>query len=477
MKKFLLICTFLLVTLKIFGQQFSQYNTNTLYDSFENPSQRAFIPDSSKQFAFNFLLPNINLNFFLGGDAQATLKSRYFLSYYNNSTLKIGQGKFNRLNLNANAYLLMAKMFTSLNGDAEVGFSWQTKLEGRATISDESIGLLNGTGSFQNGNNYTNVLNDNYSYQVYHQFSLTYREKITKDFAFGAKLSLLLGIYASNLNITQSALSVDTANSAASLAAKGSLNSAYIPGNFGGTDLLPTFRSPGASISFGASYRTEDGFFIQGNVKDLGFIHWSSRSYTYNFDNSGTATGLNLSTREDSVYGEVKSLSHHNASLQSFTTATDGKIELSINKSFWLDDDKILKYSPTLIASKEFFYSGFVGALVNPIQYKNYVVTLTTTYDDLKDFIVGGQFMYKTPNIEVFVGSDKLAQSISIADNYISPAKAYTQNPSFTGASFFIGFALKFGPTIEHPMNASFIHTGEKGFLGRLIGRFFKTTD
>jgi hypothetical protein len=38
-----------------------------------------------------------------------------------------------------------------------------------------------------------------------------------------------------------------------------------------------------------------------------------------------------------------------------------------------------------------------------------------------------------------------------------------------------MGFSLKFGPVVEHPMNASSIPTGEKGFLGRLWGRWFKT--
>ena len=71
MKNILLIFFLLLSSaVKIFAQQFSQYNTGTLYDSFENPSQRAFIPDSSKQYAFNLLIPNFNGNFTFSGDEQ-----------------------------------------------------------------------------------------------------------------------------------------------------------------------------------------------------------------------------------------------------------------------------------------------------------------------------------------------------------------------------------------------------------------------
>jgi len=35
--------------------------------------------------------------------------------------------------------------------------------------------------------------------------------------------------------------------------------------------------------------------------------------------------------------------------------------------------------------------------------------------------------------------------------------------------------AFRLGPVIEHPMNSSTIPMGEKGFLGRLWGRLFKT--
>jgi hypothetical protein len=64
-------------------------------------------------------------------------------------------------------------------------------------------------------------------------------------------------------------------------------------------------------------------------------------------------------------------------------------------------------------------------------------------------------------------------QTVAVAgarSNYSS----YT-NGSFTGASFFLGFSLKFGPVIEHPLNSSIMETGERGFLGRLYNRLFKT--
>ena len=107
MKKFLLVLCLLFFTVKLFAQQFSQYNTGSLYDSFENPSQKAFIPDSSKKYASNFLIPNFNFNAFLSGDGQATLKNRAFLYKYNDSALRINQGRYNLANMNANVYLVM----------------------------------------------------------------------------------------------------------------------------------------------------------------------------------------------------------------------------------------------------------------------------------------------------------------------------------------------------------------------------------
>src|SRR5437879_6955614 len=104
MKKLLLIFCLLFIAAKGFSQQFSQYNTGTLYDSFENPSQRSFVPDTSKMYAFNFLIPNFNTGFYLSGNAQSSLVSRAFGSKYNNSALQIGTGKYNYANAYANAY-------------------------------------------------------------------------------------------------------------------------------------------------------------------------------------------------------------------------------------------------------------------------------------------------------------------------------------------------------------------------------------
>ena len=292
MKKILLVISLLIFSVKVFAQQFSQYNTGTLYDSFENPSQAAFIPDSSKKYASNFLVPNFNGNFFFNGDAQATVKSRIFLNMYDNSALMIGQGKYNHVSADANVYFIMLKMFASLNGDEEMGISGQTRAEGKGLISDESIAALNGSQSFNDAQNYSGIFNGNYYHQTYNQVSFTYREKLSQQFAFGVKISALLGIQYEKLNITNSSATYDKLLDTVGLALKGTYYSSYIPGKFVTRDYLPLLRNPGASISMGTSYKTQDGFILQGNIKDLGFIHWSSYSRTFAFDNHGVVQGL-----------------------------------------------------------------------------------------------------------------------------------------------------------------------------------------
>lgn len=477
MKKILLVSCLILFSFKIFAQQFSQYNTGTLYDSFENPAQKSFITDTSKRYAFNFFVPNFNADFFLTGNAQTTLKTRAFFNLYDTRALKIDQGKYNHFGASVNAYLLMFKAFQSFDGDTEMGFSWQLKGEGRGVASDESIALLNGTAAFVN-DNYSDIFNDNYYYQTYHQVSFTYREKFNKQFAFGIKISALLGIQYKSLTINHSYIAFNKVSDTASVILQGKYMANYIPGAFNAHDFLPVFRNPGAAISIGTSYHTEDNFNLQANIKDLGFIHWSKLSRVYNFNTRAGFYGLSGVAREDSITSGLNRVIHSGGIMQSFTTPVNGRAEVSANKSYWIDDNHLFKYSPTLIASKELFYTGFTGALVNPVSYKYYTATLTATYDDLRMFNLGLQFMYKNPKVEFYIGSDRIAQTRSLANQAraINPLTLNTNSP-FTGADFFIGFALKFGPVIEHPMNASTIPLGEKGFMGRLMGRLFKTKD
>jgi hypothetical protein len=473
MKNFLLAVCFLFISIETFGQQFSQYNTGTLYDSFENPAQAAFVPDTSRKLAFNFFIPNFNSNLYVTGNGQVPLKSRAFNGKYANTALTIGDGRFSRANVNANIYSLMFKAFTSLDGNQEIGISTQTRAEGRGLFTDESLLLLNGPNSFP-ADDYTNLFNNNYTEQTYHQISFNYREKVNKNFAFGFKLSALLGIQYQQLQIDQSHVTFDRANDAADISLQGRYRISYTPGEFTKHDLLPTLRNPGASISIGTALRTRDNFNIQFNLKNVGFIHWYKSSIVSDFNTTRTAPDISTNRREDNLYATTYSIIRSADKQQSFTTATNGVAEISANKSYWFDYDRRFKYSPTVILQKEVFYDGYTAALVNPFQYNNVVGTLTTSYSNYGIFSAGLQFMVKTPNVEFFIGSDRIMQSVSLAGAANKSETQINKSASYTGADFFMGFSIKFGNVIEHPLNSSHIPLGDKpGFITRLWNSIF----
>jgi hypothetical protein len=467
MKRLLAICCFLFFTSTLFAQQFSQYNTGTLFDSFDNPAQRSFIPDSSKMYASNFFIPNFSGNLYLTGNAQQTLKNRYANNYYNNAALQIGGGNhINHVYGNADVYSIMFKMFTSLKGNTEIGFFTETKASGRAAFTDEDVALFNGSTDFP-GSSYNNVFNSSYSYQVYNQFGVTYREQITKRLAFGIKIASVSGMYDQNIKIDQSHINFNKAADTASLALAGTNRKA-------GFSTLP-FSNPGFSVSIGTIYKTAGGFIIQGNIKDLGFIHWNKKAETYDFQGETGVYDLALPNRETAVYNAITRGITGHGMVSAYTTPLDGRAELSASKWFWVDEDDGVKYSPTLIASKELFYDGFTVALVNPVSYKNYSLSVLTSIDDMRLFNFGMQFMVKSSNAEFFIGSDRLAQSISLVSAGLKNQKAVDESGAFTGGNITFGATFKFGPVIEHPMNASHIPMGDddKGFLGKFWDKLF----
>jgi hypothetical protein len=481
--KLLIIFGILFFSLSVSAQQFSQYNTGTLYDSFENPSQRSFIPDSSRQYAFNFLIPAFNVNTYLSGNGQRIAKRQIFgnNSQYGIDNLQIGQSKYNHFNANINAYAIMFKLFTSFNGDVEIGFSAQIKAEARGLLSDESFALLDGTRNFPN-NTYNNIFNDNYRYQAYHQIGFSYRERINKKIALGFKISALLGIQYQQFNITHSQIDFDRTNPnspSALLALTGRYYANYIPGQRDTRDYLPNLRNPGAAITLGASYITDDRVTIQGNIKDLGFIHWSNRSTTYDFNNSGVIKNFSSSHFADTLYDKVHKIlqDDNNKTVKPLTTAINGHAELSASKNYWIGYGNLWKYSPTFVASKALFYPDFTAALVNHFNYRGiFTATLTTSYDDMHFFNIGTQLMIKSPNTEFYIGTERLTNTGRLAAAALHNNTQINHVGNYTGGDFYLGFTLKFGRVIEHPMNASIIPMGEKGFFGRLFGRLFKTS-
>jgi hypothetical protein len=475
MKKLLVISCLLLSTVKLLGQQYSQYSTGTLYDSFENPSQRSFIPDSSRSIASNFFIPSLSANFFVTGNGQDAILDRIFNGYYNTAALKIGEGKYSTLRSTTNNYWAMLKIFTSLNGNQEIGFSISSRAEARGHVTDESIALFNGAQKF-NQLSYSDIFNDNYSYQVYHQFSFSFREQVTPRLALGVKLSALLGSAYSSVNINRSGIMFDPANDAAMISLSGTAQTSEKLKKF-------TFDNPGLAITIGTGYTNRGGYHFQYNLKDLGVIRWGGKSYTADFVNEGTLIeGISSAQRETNIIDAVGNITSGSKTSRVFYGKTNAIAEVSVNKNYWFDYDHRFKLSPTVIVSKELFYEGLLSAAVVPFSYKNYTVTATTSYHTLGLFNWGAQFMYKTPNAEFFIGSERLYQTARTVKTALRNTNNQPQvkrsTGSYSGADVFLGVSFKFGRDIEHPMNASFIPDGgERGFLGRMWDKIFNGKD
>ncbi|MGY3211078.1 DUF5723 family protein [Mucilaginibacter sp. HD30] len=477
MKKTILLSCLLLSAVKLFAQQYSQYNTGTLFDSFENPSQRSFIPDSSRSVAFNFFIPNFSTANFITGNAQDALFDRVFSGYYNTAAVQVGKGKYSNIRSNTNAYWAMLKIFTSLNGNREIGVALSSRAEVRGYITDESIALFNGALNFDKLA-YTNTFNDNYSYQAYHQLSFSYREQINKRLALGVKLSALMGLTYNKVNINQSGIVFDPDNDAATISLAGKGQTAEY-------NKWYNFRNPGLAVSFGAGYTNSSGYHFQYNLKDLGVIRWADGANSAEFVNEGTLIE-NISTgqRETNILNAVQNITGGNTEARGyFYSKTNAIAEVSVNKTYWFDYDKRLKLSPTLIASKALWYDDATVAAVVPFSYNNYSITGTTSYNTLGLFNYGAQFMYKTPNAEFYIGTERLYQTtravVEATRNNLVGEQVKRSYHNYSGVDIFLGVSFKFGNLIEHPMNASFIPDGEddKGFLGRIWNKIFKGKD
>jgi hypothetical protein len=463
-----LLISILLITISLSGyaQRFNQYNTGTLYDSFENPSQAAFIPDSSRQFAIN-IIPNFTLNTYLQGNAQYTLKSRLFLGKYDNSAITVGRNQYNNVLANVNVYVGMLKMFTSLSGKQEVGLSYQIKANGRGQVTDETISLLNGIGKFTQ-NNYSDIFNNKAFYESFHQFSITYREKVTRTLSFGVKLSALSGIAYQKLNVVQSNITFNRPQDAALLAMRGVFQSTYRLGEFRKRDLLPSLNHPGAAISFGATLVGPAGIIMQGNMKDLGFIRWGANATTYSFGNGVPPVridGLSTPQRETNVTNALTKLFERQPQTGAFYKPIVGRAEFSAAKKFMFG---AVTYLPTAIVSKQVYGSGTAMALVNQLDFGGLGASLSGIYNEDKLFDMGLQLMYKSPNFEFFVGSEQLGNTFNLKSASGDNESAITKTMSHSGGNIYLGFSFKFGKRIERWKNEGYYYNGsEQGPLGR----------
>ncbi len=444
-----------------YSQQYSLYNSRTLFDSFENPSQRAYQVDTSRRFAFNFLIPTISLNATFSGPAGSAFKSLIYDGVLNGRDITLGENRMNTLAFSSNNYVAMLRMLKAVKKYKEMGISWQIRSDGRARVTNEVFAVFDDYQVF-NATNLNNLFNVNGYNQSYHQFSFAYRQNYTKRFSVGAKFSLLSGINYTSLKVDKSEINIDESIDEFDVSLRGMLRSSFKFDNFERGMVNPNFKNPGLSITAGASYRLRDGWSILGNLKDIGFIKWNKEAYEYDFD-TGKIIIDNASNSDaderlaDSLDARISTKSVN----RSYVSMINGRAELMLSKEFG-------SYKPNLILSKSIYYGGGDLVLVNNFHLKNHVITGTAAYNTTGSLQIGGQYMIKTPNIEFYMGSDQLFKSYEIIKNIRNGAAPYSSG--YTGVGFYLGFGLKFGSILEHQANATKI----LGFRKNPIGKFIK---
>jgi hypothetical protein len=451
----------------VYSQQYSLYNSRTLYDSFENPSQRAYQVDTSRRFAFNFLIPVISLNSTFAGPAESAFKSLLYDGIFNGRDITLGENRMNTMSLNSNNYVAMLRILKSVKKYKEMGISWQIRNDFRASVTNEVFAVFDDYRVF-NANNLSNLFNIKGYNQTYHQFSFVYRQNYTKRFSVGAKFSLLSGISNTSLKVDKSEINMDELNDQFDVSVRGRLRSSFKFDNFQREMLNPNFKNAGLSITAGASYRLKDGWSILGNVKDLGFIRWNKEAYEYDFDTGQIVIeNASNSSADERLADSLDTRISRTSINKSYVSMINGRAELMLSKEFG-------SYKPNLILSKNIYYDGGDMVLVNNYHLKNHVLTASAAYNTTGILQIGGQYMIKTPNIEFYLGSDQLLKSYEMIRNFSrsteSTERAEAYSSGYTGVSFYMGFGLKFGRVLEHQANATKI----SGFRKNPIGKFIK---
>ncbi len=440
-----LFLTFSIISLQ--AQQLALYNTETLYDSFENPSQKAFKADTSRKFAFNFFIPTVSANAAFTGPAQNGFKYLIYKQVFNGNDISLGESKTNTITAHTNTYLAMFRIFKNVDFNRELGFAWQVRNDGNVKVTNESIAIFDNYRLFAQ-NQYDNVFNDKGYNQSYHQFSISYREDYDKKLSLGVKLSALSGISYNRLKVERSELRTVANRDSFYVNLNGEFKSSFLTEDINKSVIYPTFRNPGVAISAGLSYKLPGGWFLMGNLKDLGFIRWRKDSYDYKFNALIGISNASDGTADERLNSAIGTVLNDAADEDKFISVINGKAEGMVSKALG-------HYKGNFIVSKNLFYPGGNIGLINNYKLKNFIFTLSEVYNTNNYFSTGAQFMVKSPNVEFFLGSDQIFKTIEAARSLKNNDP--TIGKGHSGASAYLGFAVKFGPAMEHQANSNHI--------------------
>ena len=470
MNKIYLALCFSFFTIQLNAQQYGLFNTKTLFDGFENPAQKSFTLDYSREVASNFFFPTLTVSAANKGsdDFIRLLTSE---GKYTAREVPLGVKQLNTINQNSNTYIATLKVFKSWKHHQEFGFSWQIRSDGRIDYTNETLALLDSYRRFEESGlrDFDEAFNNKGLVQSYHQFSFSYRENYNKQLAFGIKLSLLSGISYNRLNITESNFdrqsNIDPAASEdINIRLKGYYKASFLKWDeLENKTFFPTFKNPGASLTFGTTYTAKNGIFIMANIKDLGLIRWRKGAVEADFNrNIQISNPDTLSSKQ--VENKITDVILESAKTKGFFAPTNARVDFLISKTYE-------RYKPSLLFSKNVFYKGGDAAFINQYQFNDFSLSAIPAYNFDGFFLFGAQAMYQTPNFEVFLGSDNLFKTISQTKASIN--RDATIGSGYNGLSFYMGLGIKFGRPVEHPQNSSVMpgpRDNEPGFFRRLFG-------
>lgn len=447
MKKAAIIIFLFIASKSCLAQQYALNNSGTLYDSFENPVQSIAIKDESRKFASSFLFPAISNNVYFGGDAHTAFKTMLFNQKTTaDGLINLGDVKTNNLYTTSNNYLFMFKMLKSIKKQSELGFSLQLRNELNLNASNEAFAILDNYAILPK-DNYSEIFNGNFFNQAYSQLSVSYRQNFDKEWALGGKISVLNGISYVTTNIKSSDLVINRLNNVLTHTFVGNGYSSFGTGLPTASLLIPNFKNPGLSVNFGVSYTSPEGLLLTGNVKDLGFISWNKSGSKLAFDGDDAfkvykANDENLGER---IYDKFSVMLAENQTPSGFTSKTNANVQFLASKTFDF-------YKPNFIVSKNIFQKDGAIALINNFNSNIWNIAINGVYDLRQGFNIGSQFMVKSPNVEFYIGTEKLLPSLRFASGYINSNPSIGGNP--TNADFYMGFSLKFGKLKQNFSNA-----------------------
>ncbi|RZL40055.1 MAG: hypothetical protein EOP00_27150 [Pedobacter sp.] len=441
MKKLLLALILTAYFTSSYAQQYALFGTKTIFDAFENPSQKSFTLDSSRRFSSNFFLPYFGVNGANKGDAESVIRRIIIDGVNDTRALPIGTGEINHFYENTNAYILTLRIFQSYKYQKEMGFSWQIRSDSQIDYTNETLAIFDSYTRFPQQTALNDILNTKGYQQTYHQFSFTYRENYNKRLAFGLKASILSGIAYNDLDISDSYLRVNPETNSLDIGLAGTYSSNFNNQNkINRNTVIPTFRNPGVSVGFGTNYTTKKGLFLMANIKDLGFIWWRHNTSRTTVNTYKTINDIAFD--QDNVNNEITDIFELTEQAKKFTALTNAKADVYLSKSYGF-------YKPALAISKNLFYKGGDIAFVNTFKYNDLTGSITPLYNLNNVFMVGLQGKYQTPNFEVFMGTDNFISTAQTARGVIK--NDYTIGGGNNAASFYMGIGVKFGNVVNHP--------------------------